>query len=287
MIAICIIGIPKFYKLTYNSIIKNLTQFYKEEIKFFLNISLSEDIKNNTNFNFNVDDIIKCYNPEKYIITTKYHKIYDEIQNDYQKYTNSAYNNYVNIANSLKLVEEYENEKQKKFLYILKLRFDLYIIKPLHISSGRNILYVEYHNKAKNKFVWSTLIDNIVGQNFDLIYSNYSLTDYTDYIPDLVYYGYRDTIMKLIEIPELFVEQYKKFDIFKYSDKLITWFSFPEKTLLFYTMINNIIIETFGQGYTSLLHTTNNHSIKYYNELFKINFSEYKNKINLAGELII
>jgi hypothetical protein len=282
MTAICIIGIPKYYKLTYKSILKHF-----DEPKIFLNIVDTFDKKYNTQNTFNIKDIINCYKPEKYIITNEYYSIYKDEQNDYQKYLNSTYNQYKNIKSCLELVDSYEKANNQKFKVIIKLRFDIYMLKLSYMNITDNVIYVEYHNKAKHSFPWHNLLDNNLGKNYDLIYDNKLLADYTDYIPDLYFYGTSYTILKMMELPEIIEKNYKKYDNFKYSVNLSTWFSYPEKLLLLFVYINKLTISEFGQGSVALLHQHSKHSIEYFNKLFNTNFDNLLHNIDISGNLVI
>ncbi len=281
MNAICISGIPKYYKLTANSL-----KYLGNNNLIFLNISISNDTKNNTNYNYNIDDIINTYNPIKYIITDKLHYLYETETCDYEKYTNSTYNQCMNTINCLKLVQQYEIDNNMKFNNIIKLRFDICLLKYIAIMTNKNTLYVEYHAKSKLKFKWQYNINSLIGQNYDLIYDNKLLADYTDYIPDLFYYGDRESMLKFIYLEQIYLEHYHKYNNVKLYKCCSSWFSYFEKLLLFFVMINNLNIQVIGHGYTSLLHQSNRHSISYYESKFNVNFNNVLAIIDYAGGLI-
>ncbi len=274
MIAICITGIPRYYKITYNSLLKNI----KEDYKIFLNIIQSSE------FNYDIQDIIKCYKPEKYKITNNKQKIYDEEIIEYHKMVNNTYNECINILSCIDLVKEYENENQINFQSIIKTQFDVYIIQPLYINPIYDGLYVEYKNNYKEKYDWSLLEDNLIAQNINLILNYKSLNDYINYIPDNIYYGCRKVIYKLYDLPKIIQYNKKKYETIKNKYNMITWISSFNKLLLFFTIINKLQIYEIKD--VIILNIANTQSLIKFYKFFNIKFEVIHPHIDLAGNLI-
>jgi len=130
-IALCISGYPRLYKVSYENFKKNIIEENKEyEFDFFLYIKLANEntcyFKYNIDkYNYDIEDIIKTYNPKKYIV--------DKINPRNKNISNEHVQQCDNVINCIKMKQEYENENNIKYDYVFKYRFELYIPEPTKI----------------------------------------------------------------------------------------------------------------------------------------------------------
>ena len=287
IIAIVLTGFVKKYKLAFRSIQKNIINANPNfHFKIFLNIVNCYDTKYNSSYNINIDEILNFCNPTDYIVTENNYIIYENVLCDYNKYVNAVYNQYTNISKCLELVYKYEQNNKMKFHLILRTRFDLYIVKPyIFPIIKENTIYIEYMVDPKYKFNWNSSLQINLEHNYNLIYNNLFFPDHTLYLPDLFFFSSSDSLKNFINIPTIILNNYKIFDTLPQNNNLTTWFSYPEKLFYLVILINNLNINIIGQGYTSLLHDTNKHSIHYLNDKYKINYSQLVPFLNFYGSL--
>ncbi len=126
-IAVCISGIPRLYKISYESFKKQIINYNPEyDFDFFLYIKLNANSKYNIDvYNYDVNDIINTYKPKKYFIDNNIITKKDSFVQLTQQCDN--------VINSIELKIQYEQENNMLYDYTMRYRFEIYNKNPIKL----------------------------------------------------------------------------------------------------------------------------------------------------------
>ena len=143
-IAVCISGYPRLYRVSYLNFKKMVVLKNPEiEFDFFLYIKLPNSKTSYFKYNidkqqYDIEDIISCYKPKKYVVDRE-----ASVKN-----LDNLTQQCGNVYKCIKIKHEYEKEHCINYDYVFKYRFDLYIENTVDLSM---ISYNKFYGPLVNQ----------------------------------------------------------------------------------------------------------------------------------------